>query len=37
MYLYAKDQSEPKYEFLIKNHENVRITHLNDPNAFIEC
>ena len=37
MYLYAKDQSEPKYEFLIKNRENVRITHLNDPNAFIEC
>ena len=36
-YLYAKDLSEPKYEFLIKNHEDAGIKHLNDPNAFIEC
>ena len=35
IYLYAKDLSEPKYEFLIKNRENTGITHLNNPNAFI--
>ena len=35
--LYAKDLSEPKYEFLIRNHENAGIKNLNDPNAFIEC
>ena len=37
IYLYAKDLSEPKYEFLIKKRENVEIKHLNDPNAFFEC
>ena len=37
IYLYAKDLSEPKYEYLIKNHKNTGIKHLNDPNAFIEC
>ena len=37
IYLYAKDLSEPKYEFLIKKLENVGIKHLNDSNAFIEC
>ena len=37
IYLYAKDLSEHKYEFLIKNHENAGIKHLNDSNAFIEC
>ena len=37
MYLYAKDLSEPKYEFLIKKHENAGIKNLNNPNAFIEC
>ena len=37
IYLYAKDLSEPKYEYLIKNRENVGIKHLNDSNAFIEC
>ena len=37
MYLYAKDLSELKYEFLIKNRENIGIKHLNDSNAFIEC
>ena len=36
-YLYAKDLSESKYEFLIKNHENAGIKHVNDPKAFIEC
>ena len=34
--LYAKDLSEPKYEFLIKKRKNVGIKHCNDPNAFIE-
>ena len=37
IYLYAKDLSEPKYEFLIKKRENPGIKHLNDSNAFIEC
>ena len=37
IYLYAKDLSEPKYEFLIKKHEDVGIKYCNDPNAFIEC
>ena len=37
IYLYAKDLSEPKYEILIKNCENVGIKHLNDSNVFIEC
>ena len=37
IYLYAKDLSEPKYEYLIKNCENAGIKHLNDWNAFIEC
>ena len=37
MYLYAKDLSELKYEFLIKKCEDAGTKHLNDPNAFIEC
>ena len=37
VYLYAKDLSEPKYECLIKNSENVGIKYLNDSNAFIEA
>ena len=36
IYLYAKDLSEPKHEFLIKNRKDARRKHLNDPNAFIE-
>ena len=36
IYLYAKDLSEPKYEYLIKNRENAGIKHVNDDNAFIE-
>ena len=36
-YLYAKDLSKRKYEFLIKKCEDDGIKHLNDPNAFIEC
>ena len=35
--LYAKDLSEPKYEFLIKKHQNAGIKHLSDPNSLIEC
>ena len=37
IYLYAKDLSEPKYEYLIKKLENAGIKHLNDPNRLIEC
>ena len=37
MYLYTKDSSEPKYEFLIKKRENTGIKYLNDLNTFIEC
>ena len=37
IYLYAKDLSEKKYEYLIKNRENTEIKHLNDSKAFIEC
>ena len=37
IYLYAKDSSEAKYEFLIKKHEDAGVKHLNDSNAFIEC
>ena len=37
IYLYAKDLSEPKYEYLIKRSENAGAKYLNDPNAFIKC
>ena len=37
IYLYAKDLSKPKYEYLIKKREDAGIKHLNNPNAFIEC
>ena len=37
IYLYAKDLSESKYEYLIKNGENAGIKHVNDSNAFIKC
>ena len=37
IYLYARDLSEPKYEYLIKKCEDAGIKHLNNPNAFIEC
>ena len=37
IYLYTKDLSEPKYEFLIKNRENAGIKHVNNSKAFIEC
>ena len=35
IYLYAKDLSESKYEYLIKNRENAGMKHLNDLNSFI--
>ena len=37
IYLYARDLSEPKYQFLIKKREDSGIKHVNNPNAFIEC
>ena len=37
IYLYARDLSEPKYEYLIKKRKDGRIKYLNNPNAFIEC
>ena len=37
IYLYAKDLSKPKYEFLIKKHEDVWTNYFNNPNAFTVC
>ena len=34
IYLYAKDLSEPKHEFLINKREQAGIENLNDPHAF---
>ena len=36
IYLYAKDLSEPKYEYLINKREQAGIKNFNDPTAFIE-
>ena len=36
IYLFAKDLSEPKYEFLVSNREKAGIKNYNDANAFIE-
>ena len=36
MHLYAKDLSEKKYEYLIRNRENTGIKHSNDSKAFTE-
>ena len=35
--MYAKELSERKYKYLIKNRENAVIKHLNVSKAFIEC
>ena len=35
IYLYAKDLSKPKYQFLIKKREDAGIKNLNDSRAFI--
>ena len=37
IYSYARDLSEPKYEYLIKKREDAGIKHLNNPKAFVEC
>ena len=37
IYLYARDLSEPKYQFLIKKVEDAGIMHVNNPNVFIVC
>ena len=37
IYLYARDLSEPKYQFLIKKREDARIKHVNNLNAFFVC
>ena len=34
--MYAKDLSEPKYEFLMKKHEDAGVKHLNDSKVFID-
>ena len=36
IYFYHKDLSEPKYQLLIKQHEEAGINYLNDRSAFIE-
>ena len=36
IFLYAKDLSEPKYQFLIKKRQDAGIKNLNDPSSFIE-
>ena len=36
IYLYGRDLSEPKYQFLIKKREGAVIKHYNNPNTFIE-
>ena len=36
VYLYAKDLSEPKYQFLINKREDAGIKNLDDPSAFVE-
>ena len=37
IYLYTRDLSEPKYEYMIKKRKDAGIKHLSNPNAFIEC
>ena len=37
IYLYARDLSEPKYEYLNKKRQDAGIKHLNESNAFIKC
>ena len=36
IYLHAKDQYEPKYQYLINKREKVGLDHFNDPKAFME-
>ena len=37
IYFYARDLSEPKYEYLIKKREDAGIKYVNNPNVFIKC
>ena len=37
IYLYAKDLSEPKHEYLIKKRKDAGIKNVNNPNAFVVC
>ena len=37
IYLFGKDLSETKYEYLIKRREDAGIKNVNNPNAFIVC
>ena len=37
IYLYARDLSKLKYQFLIEKREDAGIKHVNNPNAFIVC
>ena len=37
IYLYARDLSKPKYEYLIKKRDDIGIKHLNNSNTFNEC
>ena len=36
IYLYAKDQYEAKYQFLIDRRESTSLKHFNDSKAFVE-
>ena len=36
IYLYAKDQYEEEYKFLLNKRESKELKHINDPKAFIE-
>ena len=36
IYLYAKDPSKSKYQYLINKRESVGINHFNDPKDFID-
>ena len=37
IYLYAKELSDPNYEYLIKKRKKTGIKHFNDSNTFIKC
>ena len=37
IYLYARNLSKPKCEYLIKKREDVGMKHVKNPNAFIRC
>ena len=36
IYLHPKDPYEAKYQYLINKHEKVRVSHYDDPKAYIE-